>query len=103
MPLVHKSCCIFWGRWLPQDKLKHIGHFGFFAGDEVHRQNTIFGSLILVVSIAIMAAGYVTGRGPLGVISNGILRLTAGDQMIPSGKVTEETKAPTAPELSSGT
>ena len=76
---------------------------GFLRGDDVHRQNIIFGSLILIVSIAIVTAGYVTGKGPLGVISNGILRLTAGEQMIPSGKVTEETKAPTAPEIASGT
>jgi thiol-disulfide isomerase/thioredoxin len=69
----------------------------------VHRQKIIFGSLLLIVSVAIVATGYVTGTGPLGVISNGILRLTAGEQMIPSGKVTEETKAPAAPEIDSGT
>src|ERR1041385_175179 len=52
--------------------------------------------------MVIVTAGYVTGAGPLGVLSNGISRLTAGEQMIPSETLTEETKARAAPELSSG-
>jgi thiol-disulfide isomerase/thioredoxin len=68
----------------------------------MHRQSIIFATLLIVVSIAVVAFGYATGSGPLGVLSNGISRLTAGKQMIPSGTLTEETKAPTAPELSNG-
>jgi thiol-disulfide isomerase/thioredoxin len=56
----------------------------------------------MIISIVIVTAGYVTGAGPLGLLSNGISRLTSGEQMIPSRTLTEETKAPPAPELSSG-
>jgi thiol-disulfide isomerase/thioredoxin len=68
----------------------------------VHRQNSIFVTLVLIVAVAILAVGYATGRGPLAVVSAGISRLTAGGQMIPSQRLTEETKAGAAPEISSG-
>ena len=68
----------------------------------MHRQTIIFGSLLIIVSIVIVAISYITGAGPLGVLSMGISRLTAGEQMIPSRTLTEETKAPVAPELSNG-
>jgi thiol-disulfide isomerase/thioredoxin len=68
----------------------------------MHRQSIIFGSLLIVVIVVIGTISYVTGAGPLGVLSNGISRLTAGEQMIPSRTLTEETKAPAAPELSTG-
>ena len=66
------------------------------------RPNIIFASLLVIVSITIVVIGHVNGIGPLSVLSQGISRLTSGSQMIPSGRITEETKAPTAPELSSG-
>ena len=66
------------------------------------RQKIIFGSLVLIVTIAILAVGYATGQGPLAVVSMGITRLTSGGPMISSRAVTEETKAATAPELASG-
>ena len=68
----------------------------------MHRQTIIFGSLLVIILVMIVAAGYVTGAGPLGVLSNGISRLTSGGQMFPSRTVTEQTKAPAAPELSNG-
>lgn len=68
----------------------------------MHRQSYIFAALLIIVAVAIVATGYVTGSSPLGVLSNGISRLTAGEQMMPSRTLTEETKAPTAPELSNG-
>src|SRR5215467_23695 len=68
----------------------------------MNRQNIIFVSLLVIVSITIVVIGYVNGTGPLSVLSQGISRLTSGGQMISSGRMTEETKAPTAPELSSG-
>ena len=68
----------------------------------MNRQNIIFASLLVVVSMTIIVIGYVNGTGPLSVLSQGISRLTAGEQVIPSGRMTEETKAPTAPELSNG-
>lgn len=68
----------------------------------MHRQSIIFVSLVLILAVAILAFGYATGRGPLAVVSEGISRLTSGGQMIPPRSMTEETKAPTAPEFSSG-
>ena len=68
----------------------------------MHRQTLVFGSLLLIVVVAIVATGYSTGQGPLGVLSMAISRLTSGDQMIPSRRVMEDTKAPAAPEISSG-
>jgi len=68
----------------------------------MNRQNIIFASLLAAVALTIGVIGYVNGIGPLSVLSQGISRLTAGEQMIPSGRITEETKAPIAPELSSG-
>jgi thiol-disulfide isomerase/thioredoxin len=68
----------------------------------MHRQKIIFVSLLLILAIAIVAFGYATGQGPLAVVSMGISRLTTGGQMIPSRALTEETKAPAAPEISSG-
>ena len=68
----------------------------------MHRQSIIFGSLLIIVLIVIVTISYVTGAGPLGLLSMGISRLTSGEQMIPSRTLTEETKAPAAPELSNG-
>jgi thiol-disulfide isomerase/thioredoxin len=68
----------------------------------MNRQNIIFASLLVIVAAVIVVAGFVNGTGPLAVVSNGISRLTSGGQMIPAGKITEETKAPTAPELANG-
>lgn len=68
----------------------------------MHRQQTIFIALLLIMAVALVALGYSTGQGPLGVVSTSISRLTSGDQMISSGTVVEETKAPTAPEISNG-
>src|SRR5215216_684119 len=68
----------------------------------MHRQNIIFGSLLVIVLTAIIAAGYATGRGPLGVLSTGISRLTSGGRMVSSATMTDDTKAPEAPEISSG-
>jgi len=68
----------------------------------MHRQSIIFVSLILIMAVAIVAVGYATGRGPLAVVSDGISRLTSRGQIIPSRSMTEETKAPAAPEIANG-
>ena len=68
----------------------------------MHRQSIIFGSLLIIVLLVIVTISFVTGAGPLGVLSMGISRLTSGEQMIPSRTLTDETKAPAAPELSNG-
>ena len=69
---------------------------------DMHRQSIIFVSLLLILTVAIVAVGYATGRGPFAVVSAGISRLTSGGQMIGSPSMTEETKAPVAPEILSG-
>jgi thiol-disulfide isomerase/thioredoxin len=66
----------------------------------MNRQNIIFVSLLGILAAALVMAGYATGRGPLGVISSGILHLTSGGQMIPSRTLVTEKKAPLAPEIS---
>ena len=68
----------------------------------MHRQSIIFGSLLIIVLLVIVTISYVTGAGPLGVLSMGVSRLTSGEQMLPSRTLTDETKAPAAPELSNG-
>lgn len=69
----------------------------------MNRQQIIFVALLLILAITLVAAGYATGRGPLGVISIGISRLTSGGQtIIPSQTLVEENKAPAAPKLASG-
>jgi thiol-disulfide isomerase/thioredoxin len=68
----------------------------------MHRQSIIFVSLLLIMAVAIVAVGYATGRGPLAVVSGYVSRLTSGGQMTSSRSVTEETKAPAAPEISHG-
>lgn len=68
----------------------------------MHRQSIIFVSLILIMVVAIVAFGYATGRRPLAVVSYGISRLTSGGHMVSSQSVTEETKAPAAPEIADG-
>ena len=68
----------------------------------MNRQNIIFASLLVILAVTLAAAGYATGRGPLGVISNGISRLTSGGSIIPPQTLVTENKAPVAPEISSG-
>lgn len=68
----------------------------------MNRQKIIFVTLLVILAGALVVAGYTTGRGPLGVISIGITRLTSGGGMIPSRTVVNENKAPLAPELAGG-
>ena len=68
----------------------------------MHRQNIIFVSLVLIMTVAIVAVGYATDRGPLAVVGAVISRLTSGGQKMPSRTLTEETKATTAAEITSG-
>lgn len=49
----------------------------------MHRQRIIFVSLLLIVTVAIVVVGYTTNRGPLTVVSEGVSRLTSGEQHAP--------------------
>lgn len=66
----------------------------------MNRQQIIFVALLLILAVALVAAGYATGRGPLGVISIGITRLSSGGEIIPAQTLVKENKAPAAPEIS---
>jgi len=68
----------------------------------MNRQNIFFLLLLAILAVALLTAGYTTGRGPLGVISAGISRFISGPQLIPSQKFVTETRAPAAPEISGG-
>jgi len=68
----------------------------------VNRQHLIFVSLVIILAVALVTAGYATGRGPLGLINYGISRLMSEGQMIPSQTLLTEDKAPLAPEISGG-
>lgn len=69
----------------------------------MHRQNVFVLALLAIVSVAILAVGQATGRGPLGVVSAGIARLTKSNQG--SGQLIsadELGSSNTAPEFASG-
>ena len=68
----------------------------------MNRQHLIFVSLVIILAVALVTAGYATGRGPLGLINYGISRLMSEGQMIPSQTLLTEDKAPLAPEISGG-
>ena len=72
----------------------------------MHRQNVFVLTLLAIVSMAVIAVGYTTGRGPLGVISAGIARLTesnhGGDQLVPADRLDSGNGPLTAPEFAPG-
>ncbi|HET6974948.1 MAG TPA: redoxin domain-containing protein [Pyrinomonadaceae bacterium] len=69
----------------------------------MHRQNIIALGLMVLLGIAVVATGYANGLGPLGTLNAGISRLTKGDENMSTPILDKEKKAPTAPEISSGT
>jgi len=71
----------------------------------MHRQNIIAAVLLIVLGVAVVATGYTKGWGPLGVLHVGVSRLTNGGKsgMVVPNSLGNETKAPVAPEFSSGT
>jgi thiol-disulfide isomerase/thioredoxin len=68
----------------------------------MHRQNILAVSMMVTLAVVIVATGYANGRGPLGAMRMAISALTSGAQMIPSQSLVAETKAPAAPEISTG-
>jgi thiol-disulfide isomerase/thioredoxin len=68
----------------------------------MHRQNVLVIGLLFVVSMAVLTAGYKTGRGPFGVIGYGMTRLAGRDPLISSDNIVAESKSPAAPEFASG-
>lgn len=69
----------------------------------MHRQNVLVIGLLVFVSLALLAAGYKTGRGPFGVIGYGMTTLAGGsDPLVPSDSIVVESGAPAAPEFAPG-
>lgn len=66
----------------------------------MHRQNILALAMVLLVSLAVLTAGYASGRGPLGVVSYAVTRLRNAN----AGKATvvSENSAPTASEFAFG-
>lgn len=66
----------------------------------MHRQNILVIGLLLLVSLGVLTAGYASGRGPLGVLSYAITRLSHANNG--SAVLVSETKSPSAPEFAPG-
>ena len=66
----------------------------------MHRQNVLTLGLLLLVSLAVLTAGYASGRGPLGALSYAVTRLSHGSTT-PAAVVSGDSAA-VAPEFASG-
>jgi thiol-disulfide isomerase/thioredoxin len=67
----------------------------------MHRQNVFVIGLLVAVSLTVLTAGYVSGRGPLGVISYAVAGIRDAGSSSPS-VLAPESSSPTAPELAPG-
>ena len=67
----------------------------------MHRQNLFVVGFLVIVFMALLAVGYSTGRGPIGVLSAGVARLSKANGGTPA-TLTAKDNAPTAPELAPG-
>jgi thiol-disulfide isomerase/thioredoxin len=69
----------------------------------MHRQNILAIGLLGVVMLVVLTAGYASGRGPLGVFSYAVSRLSHahGGSASPAILVSED-KSPSAPEFAAG-
>lgn len=67
----------------------------------MHRQNVLALGLLVTVSLTVLTAGYLSGRGPLGVVSYAVTRIRdAGGRS--SSELAPESSSPVAPELTPG-
>jgi thiol-disulfide isomerase/thioredoxin len=67
----------------------------------MHRQNVLVIGLLVAVALVVLTAGYVSGRGPLGVVSYAVTAIR--DSSSGSSSTLEpENSSPAAPELASG-
>ena len=69
----------------------------------MHRQNILALGLLLLVSLAVLTAGYASGRGPLGALSYAVTRMSHanGVNTTPAAVVSGDSAA-AAPEFASG-
>lgn len=66
----------------------------------MHRQNILALGLLVLVSLAVLTAGYASGRGPLGALSYAVTRLSHANRG-PAAVVSVDSAA-VAPEFASG-
>lgn len=66
----------------------------------MHRQNVLVIGLLVAVALTVLAAGYATGRGPLGVLSHAVARIR--DSGVKTSALIPENSSATAPELAAG-
>ena len=66
----------------------------------MHRQNTLAIGLLVVILLAVLTAGYASGRGPFGVVSYAVTRLR--DAGARDTDVVSESSAAAAPEFATG-
>jgi thiol-disulfide isomerase/thioredoxin len=69
----------------------------------MHRQNILAIGLLVLVMLVVLTAGYASGRGPLGVVSYAISRLSHANSGSTSPAIlVSEDKSPFAPEFAAG-
>jgi thiol-disulfide isomerase/thioredoxin len=66
----------------------------------MHRQNTLAIGLVVVMLLAVITAGYASGRGPLGVVSYAVTRFR--DAGARDAAVVSDSSAVAAPEFAVG-
>lgn len=69
----------------------------------MHRQNILAIGLLVLVMLVVLTAGYASGRGPLGVVSYAVSRLSHANSGSASPAILgSEDKSPSAPEFAAG-
>ena len=69
----------------------------------MHRQNILAIGLLVLVSLAVLTAGYASGRGPLGVFGYAVTRFShANSGSASPDALVSESKSPMAPEFAPG-
>jgi thiol-disulfide isomerase/thioredoxin len=69
----------------------------------MHRQNILAIGLLVLVMLVVLTAGYASGRGPFGVVSYAVTRLShANSGGAPLDAQVPQSQAPAAPEFAPG-
>jgi thiol-disulfide isomerase/thioredoxin len=69
----------------------------------MHRQNILAIGLLVLVMLVVLTVGYASGRGPLGVVSYAVSRLSHANSGSASRAIlVSEDKSPSAPEFAAG-
>ncbi len=68
----------------------------------MHSQNILALALLLLVSMAVLTAGYASGLGPLGVVSYAVARFSHASSVSAPAVLVSEEKSAAAPEFAPG-